>query len=617
MTSMYETIEHSGLSRMSHGHIPTQSSSLPRGTRPHTTTNATSSGNTYESSYLKKLIENPAPSIAKSSSFSSHMRAPQPTAMREPVPSPSHDTRHGGNTSFYHQSSNTFQKTFPTIQTNMSSHSSPRMPPSPAETINAILMEQTNSRSASPPSPRGPMPPRYSPLNNYNNNGRLRHSSPSPERLPSYTQTVMRKSSDENFARQYSMHRRSSSPPSNQYHSYDSESPPPKPLSPSHKDNIQNNIYPWASGKLPHEERIRTAQRSQTKYMPSSSYRQAPFWTQVSVKVSAALLKAGKDKKLAEAAQIAVVQSGEEQYSTDQEALNFVASRASLAVIEAGGDANTAAIASVACLQANSDIPSTEEQIKSEIERVMENMKSKASAVAQTTYDGGAKAVNVLSEFASRGIKDLQSFSTQSYRQYRIFQRRYMKERERAIRRLNDSYRDSRDDYKGGRDRSRGVSRRRSSSRATSRPRSSTSRTRTASRTRRSLSRARSPSRPRSSTSRARSPARPRSSTSRARSPARPRSSSRYASDDDSYEYNRRRRSLSKSSESESLSDSQFSESSYTSSSSTYTSSSESIKHSRQSTKISRRKSSAVAVERGRSGDSRYYRKSLSSSISR
>lgn len=623
MTSIYQTAERPGIRSNGHDHPIYKSSSMTRQsemplppTRPYTV-GATGSTSLYESSYLKKLQQNPAPSIVKSSSFASNKPGARPNnIVYDAAPSNNQD-RHTLAQSY------SFQRTFPSIQTNISinSHlSSPRQPPSPAETINAILMEETNSRSASPSTPKGQTAMSYSPLNWH------RYSSPSPERLASRNNFGKNVSAfDENVGKSYNqstfMPDRNVSPPLNgRYNqsSYDSGSPPPprpkKPLSPSNKDNI-TTPYSWAASKLPHEERHSMARKSQsqiqTKYMPTASYRQAPFWTQVSVKVSAALLKAGKDRKLAEAAQIAVVQAGEEEYSTDQEALNFVASKASLAVIEAGGDANTAAIAAVACLQANSDSPNTDEQFKNEIERVMTNVKNKASEVVQTTYDGGAKAVNVLSEFATRGIKDLQSFSNKSYRQYRIFQRRYMRDRERALQRLNDIYRDSRDDDYVDRRRSRGASRRRSSSRAridgrqrsSSRARSATSdRQRSSSRVR-SLSPLRYRQR---STSRARTPPPPplgkNRSSSRARTP-------RYDSDD-SYEYSRRRRSYSKS-RSDSLSDSQSSVSTSSSGSSTYTSSSESVKHSRPSTRNSRKK-----MERPRSGDTKY-RKSLSSSTSR
>lgn len=430
MASVYETIERPGI-RSTHGdhavhkssHIMTRQSenALPPA-RPHSVGATVGSSSLYESSYLKKLQQNPAPSIVKSSSFASKANIPS-SQIYETTGGVS-NSNNGTNPL---AQSHSFQRIFPPIQTSISINShltSPRHPPSPSETINAILMEETNSPAASPSTPKD----HTLMTNSLPNASWRRQSSPSPERLTSYTKRMNASAAlDENLGKPdnqstFQMERNASPPPHVRYNqsSYDSESPPrprpKKPLSPSQKDNIKTT-YNWAANKLPHEERYNMAlnngqsrRQSQTKYMPTASYRQAPFWTQVSVKVSAALLKAGKDRKLAEAAQIAVVQAGEEQYSTDQEALNFVASKASLAVIEAGGDASTAAIATVACIQANSDVPSTEGQFKNEIERVMANMKIKASEVVQTTYVGGAKAVNVLSEFATRGIKDIQSF---------------------------------------------------------------------------------------------------------------------------------------------------------------------------------------------------------------
>jgi hypothetical protein len=641
MASIYETIDRPGI-RSPHGddavhkssYIMTRQSenALPPA-RPYSVGATAGSSSLYESSYLKKLQQNPAPSIAKSSSFASTANIMPFTPLSSQMYQTTGGASKSNNRTTPLAQSHSFQRTFPPIQTSISinSHqSSTRHPPSPSETINAILMEETNSPAPSPSTPKGHTSMTYSPPNA----SWRRQASPSPERLTSYTQRINTSAAlDENLAKPdnqstFQMGRNASPPPHVRYNqsSYDSESSPPprpkKPLSPSHKDNIKTT-YNWAANKLPHEERYNMAlnnndqsqrQSQSKKYMPTASYRQAPFWTQVSVKVSAALLKAGKDRKLAEAAQIAVVQAGEEQYSTDQEALNFVASRASLAVIEAGGDASTAAIATVACIQANSDVPSTEGQFKNEIERVMANMKSKASEVVQTTYDGGAKAVNVLSEFATRGIKDIQSFSDKSYRQYRTFQRRYMRDRERALRKLDDVYRDSRDDGYIDRVRSRGSSRRRNVSRArsagrqrsSSRPRSATTgRQRSSSR-----ARASSTSLSRRQTRSSRSGTPPPIGRQRSSSRARTSRVERYDSDD-SYEYSRRRRSYSKSG-SESFSDSESSVSSSSSGSSTYSSSSESIKHSRRTSNRNLRKK----IDRPKSGGTKY-RQSLSSSASR
>jgi len=605
MTSIYETIERPGIRNNGHDPIHKSSymirpseSSLPP-SRPYTV-GATGPGSAYGSSYLKKLQENPAPSIVRSSSFAGNRpaQAALPTNMHETA-APSNNQDRNNVTQ-----SHSLQRAFPWIDTSISNLSqllSPKPPPSPAETINAILMEETNNRAASPFYARGAQASSsYSPPN------LRRHSSPSPERYTSRAAHENTPAFDENFRKPFHqstyMPNRNANPPSSARYiqsSFESASPPSprpkKPLSPSDKDNIETG-YSWTVNKLPHEERhnMKLESQRQIKHMPVS-YSQAPFWTQVSVKVSAALLKAGKSRKIAEVAQIAVVQAGEEQYSTDQQALNFVASRASLAVMEAGGDANTAAIATVACLQGDTDIPSTEEQFKNEFERVVANVKNKASEVVQTTYDGSAKAVNVISEFATKGIKDLQYFTDKSYRQYRIYQRRYARDRERALRALNDAYRDSRnDDYSSGRQRSRGgTSRRRGASRArtpspvrqrsSSRAKSATiDRRRSSSRARtssplssrqRSSSRARTPppmDRQRSS-SRTRGAPRP---MGRQQVSARTRSSrvDKYDSDD-SYEDSRRRRSYSKSG-SDSLSDSQSSVSTSSYGSSTYTSSS-------------------------------------------
>ena len=417
----------------------------------------------YESSYMKKIHENPAPSITQSFSFGSKNAANR-TSQQIP---------------HRYQGSPAIRTTMRSVETATTSYNftGPSQPLSPAETINAILCEQNNGREDSPK--------QYNP--SFSSYGlHKQRQNPSPERIP-----ISKKTSDENLASHFnyiSLNKNTSfsSKPKNSapspvkhtqplssnfssniqtYKKNRSFSPqrsrsisPEKRLKP-HPSMYRNEIQTSVSRdslkgkKLPHETRNSSPSKYR-KYRSAGSFT-APFWTQVSVKVSSELLKAGKPNKLAEAAQIAIVQAGEDQYDTSKESLNFVASVASLAVIEAGGDANTAAIATVACLRANDNTPSTEAQVKKEIEKAMIDIKNRASVVAQSTYDGGAKAANYVSNLASKGFEDFKAFSEKSFRQYRTYQRNYILERQNNTRRLSNSryrdrnyrrYRDSRDD---------------------------------------------------------------------------------------------------------------------------------------------------------------------------
>jgi len=331
------------------------------------------------------------------------------------------------------------------------------MPLSPAETMNAIIMEETNhNHDPSPIRTRGSF--NYSPTDR-----RKHHQNPSPERFSSPPRTfntddenfvnhikqaspprIRMNASDANvgnrFNRSMSIHDRSPSPKSRRnYNSSYSVSPvrQREPLTSTYQANVQGYHGYETSTKLPHQQR-QNAQVNQRRYNGPESY-DVPFWTRVSVKVSSALLNAGKNKKYAEAAQIAVVQAGADQYETDQEALNYVSTKASLAIMHAGGDAHTAAIATVACIQANNVTPSTEDKFKKEVERVRSDVKNTASAIATTTIDGGTKAVNAISDFASSGFENLKTFSQTSYRNYRVYQRNYLKERNKTLRKLTSS----------------------------------------------------------------------------------------------------------------------------------------------------------------------------------
>ena len=508
--------------------------------RPHTSNTTPTHGNHYESSYLRKMHENPAPSISKSDSFrsgrgvQSNQREIQPTNTYEST-SP-YVAQHRMELS----TSNSNQPQVSPINTNSTyqNHPQPRLPPSPAETMDAILMEEINRHSVSPQRTRGSF--NYSPL------ARPKHQNPSPERMSSPPRNRLNpnvENYETKFDHSMSMHdespstlpksrshNRSFSPPRTRLNPNfekfvtnfgnsmnmrdESPSPPPKsrspnrlsspprtrlnpnvenfetkfdhsmsimrdkspsplpkstshnrsrsvspesrkPLSPSHQNNIQSYEY-QPKIKLPHEQRYGSHVEQRTTDRGIAPY-DAPFWTQVSVKVSAALLKAGKDGKIAEAAQIAVVQAGAELYETDQEALNYVSTKTTLAVMRAGGDANTAAIATVACIQANDETPETEAKFKSEVMRVMDDIRITASAVAQKTTDATTKAVDAISEFATRGLEDLQILSKEGYRNYRDYQKNYSMERQKTLRRLTES------------DGRRGHSRRRSSGRPTRR----------------------------------------------------------------------------------------------------------------------------------------------------
>ncbi len=491
----------------------------------------------YESSYMKKVTNNPSPSVSRGSSITSRKekekenkpnilspilsdrsRVPRRDSNKQPM---KQESRHSsteplslgskvGNKAIQPvltaESIKMQLRGVPTIRTNSQSSygmekiHTPRVvePPSPAQTIDAILCEENNvnstsydsslKRSQSPFSFSGtnghPQRRSPSPIQKLNHSRRGRspartpsparnkaspipprnRASPSPERVSSYTRRSMQSYSEENTRNHFnsmSMNDNSSGKSMRSGRSYSiSPNRYGRNRSSSYRNSIprENSMERSMSRKnLSHQFRYEPSKPPRRYQEPPASYT-APFWTQVSVKVSSALLKAGKDRKFAEIAQIAIVQAGEDQYEQDQSALNFVASKASLAVIEAGGDANTAAIATVACLKANDDTPSTEEQIKQEIEKTMTAVKDKASAVAETTYDGGAKAVNVISTLATKGYEDLKTFSEISFRKYQVYQRNYVKDRqnyllERRLARAKKSrkgrwrsYRDTRDD---------------------------------------------------------------------------------------------------------------------------------------------------------------------------
>jgi hypothetical protein len=476
----------------------------------------------YESSYMKKIHNNPAPSVAKSLSLTSKSGIQQNTSIqsspvlsdRSRIPrgnsnqqqvmhenrapsvtkSSSFGSKSGIQPNKKLQSPPTVPvadrirmqlKGHPMIRTNshqMENVLSPSLvgqPPSPAQTIDAILCEQSNGQDNTS---RDRNPKRsQSPYNYTQISHRLQRRSPSrsparspsptrssrgrsPERAPSLSRPSIYSSSDEKPESRFnSMSMNGRSVSSRSIRSRRSRSISPVRQMQHNSSSYRNSSIArvmsaskdstsMSARKLPHETRYDSSPNSR-KYRSSTSYK-APFWTQVSVTVSSALLKAGKDKKYAEAAQIAIVQAGEDQYETDQTALNFVASKASLAVIEAGGDANTAAIATVACLKANDNTPSTEEQIKIEIDKTVAEIKNRASLVAQTTYDGGAKAVSAISSFASKGYEDLKSFSETSFRKYRVYQQNYISDRQNyMLARQNASRRSKKD-------RDRGYSRR-------------------------------------------------------------------------------------------------------------------------------------------------------------
>lgn len=488
-----------------------------------------------ESSYLKRLHEKPAPSIAKSASFSSNRYSNQAPYSLAPEPSPSHslyqeaeyDENHHFNIN-QHGSHDSYQP----MQTKS------RVLPSPTETMNSILtspnkfnpsplgMRSPNSyqfEDSRIPSPmrnaqtsydfetRDPSPPKYFPSPNSspgrasparmspirttntlptNNMSPLRvnqnsppknrsprRKGPSPERMgynspPRGRQSVQYNSpqhgirqshTDENLGfENLNIHGRSESyspsPRARQRYNMDTSLSPNrsprtrKPLSPTHTGNIENtysyNVQPVR--KLPHEDRYSPTHKYGRKFKTTESFH-APYWTQVSVRVSSALLKAGKDKKYAEVAQIAVMQAGGEQVDTDQEALNYVASKASLAVIQAGGDPNTAAIATVACLQANKEEPSTQESFKREVDKVVKNIQDTASSIAKSSYDLGAHSMSVLSGFATKGLDDMKAFTNDSYKRYKIQQRKALRRRQKTLRDLKETKMKYAEDMRRGR----------------------------------------------------------------------------------------------------------------------------------------------------------------------
>jgi len=140
------------------------------------------------------------------------------------------------------------------------------------------------------------------------------------------------------------------------------------------------------------------------------------YWTQLAVRVSSEILKfSTKNQKFAEAAQMAIIQAGENFSDASPEIINIVASKASMAVLEAGGDARIAAMATVAILNAEDDSPSTEEEVR----MTMVELYGSARQLVKKGYEDSSEVLTKVSEMASTTLKGVTSKNMKKYQEYR------------------------------------------------------------------------------------------------------------------------------------------------------------------------------------------------------
>lgn len=138
------------------------------------------------------------------------------------------------------------------------------------------------------------------------------------------------------------------------------------------------------------------------------------FWTQVSVRVSYALLRHGAPRKFAEMAQIKIVQLGSKQNDTSQESLNSVASATSGAILDAGGTAEVAAVAAVHCMNGTKDVLTSEEEMKQHIS----NMCSQAQDFLSLRVEEGKQVVQRLSAELPKKLSEFRIYMVQTARRF-------------------------------------------------------------------------------------------------------------------------------------------------------------------------------------------------------
>ncbi len=429
----------------------------------------------YESSYLKKLNDNPAPSITRSFSHSSRDTSTNNAKTNKSIKAA--------------ENRNKLPRVHTnTHQINTISPRSTRSAQSPAATIDAILGEKTNggtgrSLDSSDRKSFSISPPK---IRQHLQQHRERSSSQDrrqPDKIyPSQAAASRPMYEESRYSRNsyystYSSENRSPSPTRRSF----SRSPPrgtkkdpltasqrlnyPAPPVHSNRYNSQRSLSREPVKKLPHERRESPIG---IRRVPTGGRYSTQFWTHVSVKVSSSLLKSGADKRFAEAAQMAVIEAGSEQYDTSQEALNFVASKASLAVLMAGGSKDQAAIATVACLKADDEEVNQSAELRKQIDRQMSTVAEKTAGFMQSSYDGSVKAVHKFSEIASLQLENLKIMGEKSVQQYHQYQKTLLLERKMQMKRIKSERKMGRgyhDRGIRGRDRDHNRGRRRGDSR--------------------------------------------------------------------------------------------------------------------------------------------------------
>lgn len=200
----------------------------------------------------------------------------------------------------------------------------------------------------------------------------------------------------------------------------------------SRKSIMSHNL--GVSGKIEEEKSVDVDTKSEAKdnaviFDPEHPER---YWTQLGIRVSSEILKqsTGRDaQKYAEAAQMAIITAGESYYDASPETINLIASKASKAVLDMGADARTAALVTVAILNAHEDKPSTEEEIKAK----MVELYGSARDLMKEVYEDGSTALTKISDVASNKFKEIASDNMRKYQDYRL-----KSEAERSLRLLND-----------------------------------------------------------------------------------------------------------------------------------------------------------------------------------
>lgn len=192
-----------------------------------------------------------------------------------------------------------------------------------------------------------------------------------------------------------------------------------KHLSPNLKQLSRPNVNTFDATPMMKNNNTRQFLRHHIHYHDEnrneSSYKENDlFWTQVSVKVSYALLRHGAPRKFAEMAQIKIVQFGSKQNDTSQESLNNVASATSGAILDAGGTAEIAAVAAVHCMNGTKDVLTSKEEMKQNIS----NMCSQAQDFLSLKVEEGKQVVKRLSAELPKKLSDFKIYMVQTAKRF-------------------------------------------------------------------------------------------------------------------------------------------------------------------------------------------------------